>query len=443
MIQFPALFEERSRDLLGFDYDLLKEALHAAAPVSIRLNDRMPGYRCNGETVPWNEAGIYLENRPLFTADPLLHAGVYYVQEASSMFLGEVIRQLAPGARCALDLCAAPGGKSTLLSQTLNPDSLLVSNEIVRSRAMILAENLIKWGNAPIAVTNNTPADFQRLPSFFDLMVVDAPCSGEGMFRKDPDAITEWSLANVTNCAIRQQQILTDAWDALQTGGILIYSTCTYNREENEETIDFICRELGAEFLEINTSRFEGIEFSGKGYRFYPHRIKGEGFFIAALRKTAASPAAQRIRNDVKKTPFKATGLLREFLLPSAGMTLFDNGQQIIALPEKWKEELLFIRSQLHCLLTGIDMAERKGKDLIPAHQLALSKLLNRQHIAQAEIDLPTALSYLKREAITLHNAPMGYVLVCYRQQALGWVKNLGNRSNNLYPQHWRIRMNV
>lgn len=443
MIRFPELFEERTHDLLGNDYPLLREALHEVPPVSIRINNRMPEYTCDGVKVPWCEDGYYLESRPRFTADPLLHAGVYYVQEASSMFLGEVVRQLAPDARCALDLCAAPGGKSTLLSQTLKPGSLLVSNELVRSRAMILVENLIKWGNPNIAVTNNAPADFQQLPSFFDLMVVDAPCSGEGMFRKDPDSMEEWSISNVNTCAIRQQQILADAWDSLNTNGILIYSTCTYNQEENENTIDFICRELGAELLETDISRFDGIVFSGKGYRFYPHRIKGEGFFISALRKTADSPPQKRLRNDLRKLQLKPTQLMSEFFLSSTGLTIFDDGQQLIAVPEHWKDELLFIRSRLNCLLTGIDVAERKGKDLIPAHQLALSKLIDKQQIARVDVDLTTALSYLKREAITLRNAPMGYVLITYRQQALGWVKNLGTRSNNLYPQHWRIRMNV
>jgi 16S rRNA C967 or C1407 C5-methylase (RsmB/RsmF family)/NOL1/NOP2/fmu family ribosome biogenesis protein len=443
MIRFPVLFEERTRELLGNDFQLLKEALHEVPPVSIRLNNRMPDYACDGIKVPWCDAGYYLEIRPRFTADPLLHAGVYYVQEASSMFLHEVVSQLAPNASCVLDLCAAPGGKSTLLSQLLKPGSLLVSNEFVRSRAMILAENLIKWGNPDIAVTNNAPADFQQLPSFFDLLIVDAPCSGEGMFRKDPDSIEEWSLSNVNTCALRQQQILADAWDCLNTNGILIYSTCTYNREENEDTIDYICRELGAELLEIDISRFDGIVFSGKGYRFYPHRINGEGFFISALRKTSGSPSKKRIRNDLRKLQLKSTQQMSEFFLPSAGLTIIDNGLQLFALPEYLKEELLFIRSQLNCLLTGIDVAERKGKDLIPAHQLALSKLLNKQQIARVEVDLPTALNYLKREAITLNNEPMGYVLITYKQQALGWVKNLGTRSNNLYPQHWRIRMNV
>lgn len=443
MIHFPELFEERTRKLLGDEYGLLKQALLSPAPVSIRVNNRLADYQPSASLVAWNSKGYYLESRPLFTADPLLHAGVYYVQEASSMFLQEVVAQLAPDARRVLDLCAAPGGKSTLLSELISDKSLLVSNEIVRSRSMILAENLIKWGNTNAIVTNNAPADFQKLPSFFDLMVVDAPCSGEGMFRKDPDAVGEWSIANVNQCAIRQRQVITDAWDALEQDGILIYSTCTYNREENEATVEFVCNELGAELLSVDISRFDGIVDSGMGYRFYPHRIKGEGFFIAALRKKAAAPPPKRIKNDLKKLQLKRSEQMREYLIPDADLTIYDSGQQLVALPTELKDEILWVQSQLNCLVAGIQLAERKGTNLIPAHQLALSKLLNFDNIQKAEVDLTTALQYLKREAIAIPESPPGYVLICYRNLALGWVKNMGNRSNNLYPQHWRIRMNV
>lgn len=443
MIHFPELFEERTRNLLGEEYQLLKEALLTPPPVSIRINNRLKDYHPSENRVAWSRHGYYLASRPVFTTDPLIHAGAYYVQEASSMFLEELVGQLAPNAHCVLDLCAAPGGKSTLLSQAIPNDSLLVSNEFVRSRSMILAENLIKWGNPNIVVTNNSPEDFQRLPSFFDLMVIDAPCSGEGMFRKDPNAISEWSLSNVSSCAIRQQQIISDAWDALATDGILLYSTCTYNREENEDTVDFVCRELGAELLQPDISSFEGIVFSGKGYRFYPHRIKGEGFFVAALRKTAPSPSPTRIKNDLKKLKLKTSEQFSNYILPDIRISIYDTEQQLFGLPHPWQEEILLLRNRLNCLVTGIQLAERKGKDLIPSHQLALSKLLNRNALQQVEVDRTTALQYLKREAITLTDAPMGYVLICYEQQALGWVKNMGNRSNNLYPQHWRIRMNL
>jgi 16S rRNA C967 or C1407 C5-methylase (RsmB/RsmF family)/NOL1/NOP2/fmu family ribosome biogenesis protein len=442
MITFPPLFEKRTTELLGEEFAQLKLALTDTAPVSIRLNNKKSDAFSSADSVPWCEQAYYLEKRPVFTADPLFHAGAYYVQEASSMFLQEMVRQLAPNARCVLDLCAAPGGKSTLLSQFISPDSLLVSNEIVRSRSMILAENLIKWGNSNIVVTNNKPADFQRLPAIFDLMVVDAPCSGEGMFRKDPGAINEWSLANIQQCTIRQKQILDDAWDALKTGGILIYSTCTYNKEENEANIAYIIHELGAELLSIDCSRFEGIVDSGLGYRFYPHRIKGEGFFIAAIRKSAPAPPPMRIKEERNKA-WKETKLMQNALLNPENFAITDDEQHLYALPSEWKDTIMTFRTKLNCLVSGIQLAERKGNNLIPSHQLALSKQLHPDFLNRVELDNTTAIKYLQRESIVIEDAPRGYVLICFQGLPLGWVKNLGNRSNNLYPQHWRIRMKL
>lgn len=443
MIHFPELFEQRTREVLGKEFEALKSALLEPAPVSIRMNTKAGNHLHVAEAVRWSKKGYYLPERPLFTADPLLHAGVYYVQEASSMFLEEVVRQLAPDARTVLDLCAAPGGKSTLLSNMLSDDALLVSNEFVRSRAMILAENLIKWGNPNTVVTNNAPEAFSSVPSMFDLIVVDAPCSGEGMFRKDPASVNEWSLHNVTQCAIRQKSIVEDAWDSLKTDGILIYSTCTYNREENEETVNWICNELGAELLTIDCSAFPGIVMSDAGYRFYPHRIQGEGFFISAMRKKSDAPPPARIKTDLRKMKLQTSKLMQTALLPGAGFQNLEDETQVFALPAHLYDTMLFLRAQLNCLVCGVQLAEKKWKDLIPAHQLALSKHLNRELYPEKEVDLPTALNYLKREAITLNDMPQGYVLITYQHQALGWVKNLGNRSNNLYPQHWRIRMNL
>ncbi len=443
MIHFPELFEQRTREVLGQEFEALMKTLQEPAPVSIRLNTKAANHLPVLKKVSWCHTGYYLPERPLFTADPLLHAGVYYVQEASSMFLEEVVRQLAPNAHTVLDLCAAPGGKSTLLNSILPDDSLLVSNEFVRSRAMILAENLIKWGNPNIIVTNNAPAAFSSVPSAFDLMVVDAPCSGEGMFRKDPASVNEWSLHNVTQCAIRQKSIVEDAWDALKTDGILIYSTCTYNKEENEEMVNWICNELGAELQTVDCSAFPEILISDAGYRFYPHRIQGEGFFISAMRKKSDAPSPARLKTDLRKMKLQVSKLMQTALLPASGFHYLEDETQLVALPANIYDTMLYFRSQLNCLVWGVQLAEKKGKDLIPAHQLALSKNLNRELYPEKNVDRPTALNYLKREAITLNDMPPGYVLITYQHQALGWVKNLGHRSNNLYPQHWRIRMNL
>src|ERR1035437_5315934 len=265
-MNLPEAFVINTKKLLGKEYQEFEKALEENPPTSIRVNNKI-AYQPSYEQVAWCNSGYYLKERPLFTADPLFHAGAYYVQEASSMFLYQAVKQHFPEAQTVLDLCAAPGGKSTLLSQALKESSLLVSNEIVRSRAYILAENLIKWGNPNIVVTNNDPKDFGRLPGYFDAIVVDAPCSGEGMFRKDPGAIQEWSEYNVTLCAARQKEILSSVWDTLKTDGILVYSTCTFNREENEENVRWICEELGAGLLRIDLKGNPDITVTDYGYR--------------------------------------------------------------------------------------------------------------------------------------------------------------------------------
>ncbi|MEA4984501.1 Ribosomal RNA small subunit methyltransferase F [bioreactor metagenome] len=447
MLELPVKFVDRTKSLLGDEYPAFEEALNGIPPVSIRVNDKFTDYKPSDQIVPWCDSGFYLNERPLFTADPLLHAGVYYVQEASSMFLKQVCDVYMKNAERVLDLCAAPGGKSTLLSQALPSEALLVSNEIVRSRAMILAENVIKWGNPNVVVTNNTPEDFSKLPAFFDAIVVDAPCSGEGMFRKDPGSVAEWSLQNVQQCAIRQKSILKDVWQSLKDGGILVYSTCTYNKEENEDNVAWICEELGADCLTPDISDFDGIVVSEYGCRFYPHKIKGEGFFIAVLRKYNMGESINIGKSKKNKQQDKYVDRSDDFRI----QVLFPNNfiikeieNRIVAFQQKHLADVLDIDNKLNCLVNGIQLAEIKGKDFIPAHQLALSKIISKEAFLSVELELREAIAFLKRESIVMpENTPRGYVLVCYQEQALGWVKNLGNRSNNLYPQHWRIRMHL
>ena len=258
-------------------------------PVSVRMNtakwEHVPAHR---SAVPWSEQGYYLDGRPTFTFDPLFHAGCYYVQEASSMFVEQALRQYVTEPSVMLDLCAAPGGKSTLCRSVLPEGSLLVANEVMRNRSQVLAENLVKWGHPEVIVTNNDPADFTSLENTFDVMLTDVPCSGEGMFRKDPVAVSEWSLENVDTCWQRQRRILRDIWPCLKPGGLLIYSTCTYNREENEDNVAWIAETLGAEVLPLEvpeewhiTGNLTGNAFPV--YRFLPHRMQGEGLFLAVL----------------------------------------------------------------------------------------------------------------------------------------------------------------
>ena len=351
----PEAFIKRTQELLGSEFEALKKVLDSTPPTSIRVNNKME-YQPSEDKVAWCDSGYYLHERPLFTADPLFHAGVYYVQEASSMFLQQAVKQHFPEARTVLDLCAAPGGKSTLLSQALPESSILVSNEIIRSRAYILVENLIKWGNPNTVVTNNEPKDFASLPGFFDAIVVDAPCSGEGMFRKDPGAIQEWSEYNVKLCAERQSEILTSVWNALKNDGILVYSTCTYNREENEENVRWICNELGAELLTINLEGNTDITESDFGYRFYQHKTKGEGFFLAVLQKKSFVSGTIKKKKDDKKCPkLKTKNDIKTFILSEpASWTIIPENNLVKAYDNKRLDDFLIINKQLKCIIKKI-----------------------------------------------------------------------------------------
>jgi 16S rRNA C967 or C1407 C5-methylase (RsmB/RsmF family)/NOL1/NOP2/fmu family ribosome biogenesis protein len=444
MLTFPLPFIEQTKELLGTEWEAFEQALQSDAPVSIRLNDKI-NPELSYEKVPWCSTGYYLPERPLFTADPFLHAGAYYVQEAGSMFLEQVIRQHVHNPVYALDLCAAPGGKSTHLSNLLPEGSFLISNETIRQRAYILAENMQKWGNPNVAVTNNTAADFGKLPSLFDVIVTDVPCSGEGMFRKDPASINEWSPANVELCATRQQSIISDVWPSLKEDGILVYSTCTYNRSEDENNIEWIADTLGAKILPVNVDETWGITKSESVYHFYPHKTQSEGFFIAVLQKTSsAATAFRKSKNNDSKN--------RQSLLKSDSFMSYLKGDNwifrlgkngIFAYQKQFEDIISAINNQLNPLFAGIQMGELKGADFIPHTALALSKVLNQNNLTVANVDWQTAISYLRREAIILPDSPKGYVVIAYNNTPLGWAKNLVNRANNLYPSEWRIRMNI
>ena len=442
-MNLPAEFEKRTRQILDNEYDDFANALSGISPTSVRVNDKTE--LCPSDNhVKWCDFGYYLAERPLFTADPLLHGGAYYVQEASSMFLYQAVTQLFPNADRVLDLCAAPGGKSTLLSQALPTDCLLVSNEIVRSRAYILAENLIKWGNPNIVVTNNEPDDFAKVQDYFDAIVVDAPCSGEGMFRKDAGAIDEWSLHNVRTCAARQKDIINSIWDSLREDGILVYSTCTYNREENENNIQWLLDNYKAEVVEIDVHDNLNITKSEYGYRFYPHKTQGEGFYLCAIKKLNWKHKLHKRKTyDKKAITYLKSNAVNFPLLQSENWNYLSDGNSIKAFNRNLTDDFLFLQKTLKCIEVGITVAEIKGKDQIPTAQLALSKHLDKEKIHLADVDYNTAIRFLKKEAIVFDNQPIGYILITYKNVALGWVKNLGNRCNNLYPQNWRIRMNI
>ena len=454
-MSLPAPFEASMRQLLGDSYDSFREALLGEPAVSIRLNRSKCMCTPEYEPVPWASDGYYLSERPSFTFDPWLHAGCYYVQEASSMFVEQAVKQHLADAHVALDLCAAPGGKSTLLRSLLPDECVLVSNEVMRPRAQVLAENITKWGHPRCIVTSNYPADFTPLSELFDLILVDAPCSGEGMFRKDEVAVAEWSPENVALCRQRQRDILTDIWPTLRPGGLLIYSTCTFNTQEDEENVRWMQAELGAELLPVATDAAWGITPSlvpdvPHAYRFLPGRTRGEGFFLAALRKpeapSASHPAEARAEKKGKKTKEKRPAMpipaeCKAWLTQSQSYLYRAEGTEVVALPADMEFLHATIARQLHILQAGISLAELKGRDALPSHALAMSTALCSDAFVRCELSYTDALRYLRREAIALPaDTPRGFVLVTYRTVPLGFVKNLGNRANNLYPNEWRIR---
>lgn len=444
-MDFPEAFIKETEKLLGEETPILLEALRSSSPTSIRVNSKIE-LKPSNDRVAWCKSGYYLHERPLFTADPLLHAGAYYVQEAGSMFLEQIVHQHFPYAQTVLDLCAAPGGKSTLLAQTLNDTCVLVSNEVIKSRANILLENLTKWGNSNIVITNNEPKDFEKIPGFFDAIVVDAPCSGEGMFRKDPNAILEWSEYNVKVCVERQREIVSSVWDALKEDGVLVYSTCTFNQKENEENIEWFCNEFDAEILRINITGFEGIVSTKFGYRFYPHKTKSEGFFISIFKKNTARNRAYRLKKSKENFNYKLSNLSDikgiSLISPESWNIIRDNNL-IYAIDKERFTDFLILKKELKCLSLGICLGEFKGKDFIPSENIALSKKIDKNSVYCVEADYETAIKYLRKDNFDIDESRLGYFLICYKGLGLGWVKNLGNRCNNLYPNHWKIRMKI
>ncbi|MEQ1587255.1 MAG: rRNA methyltransferase [Cyclobacteriaceae bacterium] len=444
---FPPAFENRMKLTLGHEWPDFVQAHEQTLPVSIRINP-YKGTSRNSKKIPWTEFGYYLPTRPSFTLDPTLHAGAYYVQEASSMFLEQALKQsteLDKPLR-VLDLCAAPGGKSTHLLSLINKNSILVSNEVIRSRAQILAENIKKWGSANVIVTNSDPEAFQKLNGFFDVIVVDAPCSGEGLFRKDPEASKEWSEDHVTLCSTRQRRILNDIWPALRENGVLIYSTCTFNHAENEDTLNWLAENQSVEFIDLDILPEWKIEKtqSGKalGYRFYPHHVEGEGFFISVMRKLDSEQEI-RIRpgRNFSLASRTISDQLQTWTLDPEYFKTIRQENLLIHIPSAWYDEMAYISNQLHVVSKGTAVAEIKHDKLIPEHALALSTHLNREHFQVIDLTLDQALSYLRKEGLQIGEGQKGFALVTYNEYALGWVNLLGNRVNNLYPSSWRIRM--
>lgn len=413
-------------------------------PIRTSATELFPGQELTA--VPWASNGYYLNERPSFITHPGWHAGAFYVQEASSMFLEQGYRTCFPNNEPVrvLDLCAAPGGKSTHLASLIPQGSLLVSNEVIKSRAGILAENLTRWGSSSTIVTQNDPEDFQRIPHFFDLIVADAPCSGSGMFHKDPDAIAEWSPEHVQLCRQRQQRILADVLPALKPGGWLIYSTCSYSLEENEWMVNWLCTEQGMQAHSIPVKPewniVESTALNQVGYRFYPDRISGEGFFMALLQKNSGNPAqSPRTKNRLLKLSRDQIRFLSPWMKPQIQPLVFQLGDRIIAFPENREDDLLQLQNSLYIKKAGTSLGSLARQDLIPDHELALSEWLHPE-ISSIDLDMDDALNYLRKHDLQLNTSERkGWALMRWNQLPLGWAKILPNRMNNYFPKEWRI----
>lgn len=431
------------------DADALLAALDTEPPVSVRFNPYKVRQAPEGESIPWNRYGSYLDRRPAFTQDPCFHAGAYYVQEASSMFVEHLYRQAA-GSReriRLLDLCASPGGKSTLYASSVGLGGLVVANETIRTRTAPLIENVRKWGLGNVVVTNNDPSHFADFREWFDVIAVDAPCSGEGMFRKDPQARAQWNMENVKLCAARQRRILSEIWGSLAVGGTLIYSTCTFNTLENEEIIAWLSEEYDCEPVSVDCPDEWGIvrgEVNGIAcFRFFPHRVRGEGFFAAVLRKGGTAGAMKtarprkRILGEVPKQTVKS---LSDWVAQPEYMIFAQAGENVYGYYAEAFPAIKAIADNLTVLYSGICMGQLFSGKLKPDHALALFHDLNRNRIPAAEVSREEALRYLRKEVQTdIAAFREGLNAVLYQDMPIGWLKRIGQRSNNLYPKGQRI----
>lgn len=432
-------------------------AFDSPASCSVRLNPlKYSDSAClpEGEEVGWSVWGRILAGRPKFTLDPAFHSGGYYVQDSSSMFVGYVFREALKTASVdgrmlkVLDLCAAPGGKTTDLAASLREavgeNFILVSNEVMKQRAGVLADNVALWGDPNVVVTNDDPKAFSAMKGWFDLIVADVPCSGEGMFRKDEEAVAQWSEDNVELCRTRQRRIIADVWDALAPGGVMIYSTCTFNRRENDENVRWIAETLGAEPI-LGGLPGSGVIRTEYGYSLVPGFVPGEGQYCAALRKLSGPD--WKCSSNLRQSKYKAVEdkalaakIKNYFTLP---VVLKLKGETVVALPENVAAEVAFADAFLHIIAAGTAVGAIKGKDLVPDADLALSVILRDGAFPSVEVDREAALKFLHRDSIVLSAAEKGYILLRYGSLGLGFVKNLGSRCNNLHPMSRRIRMDI
>ncbi|MBK6364794.1 MAG: hypothetical protein IPG18_16065 [Saprospiraceae bacterium] len=432
-------------------WEQLENAIQKPPATSVRLHPiKQKFVTLEGSPVPWCPFGLYLSERPVFTLDPSFHGGGYYVQEAASMFLWFVLEKLTGSNKeiTVLDLCAAPGGKSSLIASFLDHHGLLVSNEVIKNRAYILKSNIEKSGYHNVVVTQNDPKDFQNVPEFFDIILVDAPCSGEGMFRKDPASIHEWSEDNVELCSARQKRIVADVLPALKNGGYLLYSTCTYNDFENIDNIVWASDHLPLENVALDIPDFYNvlpIHKKGKtGYQFAPHLQNSEGLFFSVLQKQQKQESGKiKTTKSFVKVPNKSIPVLKKYSDSTMEpVYFFDPNEEVHLFPAPYFELVNVLYNKCRIIYCGINMGRLIKEELIPNHSLALYILLS-EYLQKVDLPLVQSLEFLQKSLNDISSDEKGWLLITYRNLGLGWVKNLGNRVNNYLPNEAKIRMDI
>ena len=437
------------REMLGDEAERLFSALDTPAEVSIRVNPAKSAEVFEGEAIGWSPNGRYLAERPQFTLDPLMHGGAYYVQEASSQFVAHILRQDNLEGGRVLDMCAAPGGKTTVYSSLVGREGLVVANDINRGRTLALSDNVQRWGMGNVVVTCNEPEHIGAFEQWFDVVAVDAPCSGEGMFRKMDEAREEWTPASVEQCVARQRDILAEAWRALRPGGKLIYSTCTFNDREDEGVVRWLVEEYGDEIVatdRVETEDKWGIIRSDIGpfqcFHFYPHSARGEGFFAAVACK-AEGVAKRRTPKGRRKvfTTLQSKDLaeVSRWVDDAKTMSFRCVGDIVYGYNSAVMEDVTQLSESLSVVYSGVAMGQIFKGTLKPEHSLALFVGRNRDVVTEVELSLEDAQNYLRRQDIDTKQFSEGVNVVTYKGVAIGFIKRIGARCNNMYPKDLRI----
>lgn len=451
----PQSFVERIKEQAYIDAVPFFKSIEQKPITSIRLHPEKKADLSHLELskIPWSKNGYFLKERPIFTLDPQFHAGAYYVQDASSQFLEHVLNYIKkdlPSSPRILDLCAAPGGKSTHILSWLNHQGLLVSNEVIQSRVKILHENIVKWGYENVIVTNSDPKAFLQIEEYFDVIIIDAPCSGEGLFRKDTNAINEWSPNNCDLCANRQKRIVADALHSLKPGGFLIYSTCTFNPSENELNADFFSTELALKNVKI-PNLDNGVTKvvspnNNEGYIFLPNNVNGEGFYLTCFQKDGELSSFSFPKNKNKRNGKETTipKHLYNYIKPDKELEIISFLDNYYILPLQFILDFNYLQNKAKIYAVGIELGNIKGKDFVPHHSLSQALHFNNESFRLLELNSQSALQFLKKEDFSIDNTEEpGWFLTTYNKTPLGFIKKVNNRVNNYYPNELKIRMKI